>query len=395
VLYGACILPYLREAGFEDGDGYVYVYGQTSGVGCRSLCVARVLPEKFADWMQWRFFDGETFVDDIARSRPLLDHISCEMSVTPVLRGKRKGQFLAVFQYDTKSRYVAYAYGQTPWGPFTEARKVYRGEEEALHKTAYLYNAKVHNHLSYPDKVLASYNVNATDPAGTDANGHLYLPRFVLLEDTSTDPLERLFSDAFTQRVGLFHALNRHARPGGAVLAGDSLIQEFPVEELLGGTLPIYNRGIGADTTAGLLGRLEESVLALRPSRVFLLIGTNDIAFGASDDAIQSNHGQMLRRIAQELPGCRVHVVSLLPVNGSGHPKISADAVGNRTNERIAQVNARLRAVALQHGATFVDAHDALADSHGLLALPYTREGLHLSPEGYEVLAAILRPYLS
>ena len=187
ILYGAAILPYRKEAGYDEGDGYIYVYGQhvTTRTGRRCLCVARVLPGQFADDSQWRFFDGNDFVEDIWQSAPLLDHISCEMSVTPILKGKNRGKFLAVFQYDTKSDYTAYAIGESACGPFSEAQKVFHGDEGELDPSVYLYNAKAHSHLSSPDQILVSYNVNATSFEMHMKNGHIYRPRFITLEDTT------------------------------------------------------------------------------------------------------------------------------------------------------------------------------------------------------------------
>lgn len=64
---------------------------------------------------------------------------------------------------------------------------------------------------------------------------------------------------------------------------GDSLTNEFPIHELLAlrkdeRLFHIHNRGIGGDTTDGVLRRMAESIWDLQPNKVFLLIGTNDLA---------------------------------------------------------------------------------------------------------------------
>lgn len=43
------------------------------------------------------------------------------------------------------------------------------------------------------------------------------------------------------------------------------------------GSKPIYNRGIIGNTTYDVLNRLENTVFSLRPGKVFLLIGANDL----------------------------------------------------------------------------------------------------------------------
>jgi lysophospholipase L1-like esterase len=395
-IYGACILPYLKEAGFDEGDGYVYIYGHMTFhiTGRRSLCVSRVLPEHFADWTQWRFFDGENFVEGIANSKPLLDHVSCEMSVIPIAAGKNKGKFLAVFQYDTKSNYVAYAYGENIWGPFSKPRKVFYCDEDQIHKTVYMYNAKAHLHLSSPDKILTTYNVNSTSAEQTTKNGHLYLPRFIELEDTTITPWDRLFYAAFKIRTDMFRKLNQTALPGQAVFVGDSIINEYPLEEMLRDHMPVYNRGIGGDTTKGLLTRLNESIFELRPSKLFLLIGTNDLVFYSGEERIVENLTCCIDEVRKNLPGCAIHLISILPVNNTEHPKISHEAVGCRSNTIIEEVNLKLKELADSKNVIYIDVYNRMLDEQGNLAIEYTREGLHLSPRGYEIMTQVLAEFL-
>lgn len=397
IIYGACMLPYLKEAGYENGDGYVYIYGHMTfkKTGRRSLCLARVLPDEFTDWTKWRFFGGEDFVEDILQSKPLLDHISCEMSVIPIAMGKNKGKFLAVFQYDTKSNYTAYAYGENIWGPFSKPQKVFYCDEDKMHESIYMYNAKAHLHLSYPDKILASYNVNSTSFRQTDINGHLYLPRFIELEDTTISAWDRLFSDAFSIRVNCFKTLNKTVVPGKTVFVGDSITQEFPVEEMFKDYGPVYNRGIGGDTTQGLLRRLDESIFDLNPSKLFLLIGTNDLVSGESaEQQVVTNLSSCIDRVKNRLPGCNIHLISILPINSTEHPKINHDAIPMRTNRLISKVNHLLEELAAEKSVIFVDLYSKLIDEKGNLAIPYTREGLHVSPQGYEVIVRNLSKYM-
>lgn len=63
----------------------------------------------------------------------ILEHASCEMSVMPIAEGDMKGKFLAVFQYDVQSSYVAYSVGETPWGPFDTQCKVYYCKEKYIY----------------------------------------------------------------------------------------------------------------------------------------------------------------------------------------------------------------------------------------------------------------------
>ena len=162
--YGAGIMANTKQAGATNPDGYVYIYGYKTTMGLRELIVARVEAEEFENFDEWMYFDGLGFSYDILDSKPILGHISCEMSVSPITEGKLKGKYLAAFTYDVNTVYVSIAIGDTPTGPFTEPQKVYRTLEHDLYKsTTYTYNAKAHPHLSNSKKILVSYNTNTYD----------------------------------------------------------------------------------------------------------------------------------------------------------------------------------------------------------------------------------------
>jgi hypothetical protein len=78
-------------------------------------------------------------------------------------------------------------------------------------------------------------------------------------------------------RLASFKELNKRAQKGGVVFVGDSITEGFPIDEILQCNKPMYNRGINGDTSIGVLDKLKEEVFDLIPSKVFLLIGTNDL----------------------------------------------------------------------------------------------------------------------
>ena len=184
-LFGAAILPKFEAAGTYDPDGYVYVYGYTTHQARRALRVARVKPTAFHEIDRYEYYADGEWVKDMLKASPLLEHISCEMSVTPLEHGLFKGKVLAVFQYDVDSRYTAYSIGETPWGPFTKPRIVYEcPEPELLSGKAYTYNAKAHPHLSTQESVLISYNVNSYDMQQHFDSLDVYRPRFIRLKES-------------------------------------------------------------------------------------------------------------------------------------------------------------------------------------------------------------------
>lgn len=168
---------------------------------------------------------------------------------------------------------------------------------------------------------------------------------------------------------------------GGVILAGDSLIHGGPWAEFFGS---IRNRGIGGETTAGFLGRLDE-ITARRPDALFLMLGTNDLAAEEPIGRIVANYRAILARIAAESPTTTVYVLSVLPVDQQrpGGPV--------HDNDSIRELNARLASLAAATPtARYLDVHDAMAGPDGRLRDEDTTDGLHLSPAGYRRLGRSL-----
>lgn len=74
-----------------------------------------------------------------------------------------------------------------------------------------------------------------------------------------------------------YAALNKLASQPNIVFAGDSITEFFPVHEMLQSELKLYNRGIHGINSLQLLDHIDSQILDLKPSKVFLLIGVNDL----------------------------------------------------------------------------------------------------------------------
>ena len=178
-LFGCAYFDNSFTSGNKDADGYIYIYGYTSmffeiDYGKR-MRVARVKEEDFCNINEWRFYNGEVFVPNMKDSIPVLDHISCEISVH-----KDGDDYICIFTYDVQSPYVAYAISKTPYGPFGQPRIAYVCPEHDC-KHLYQYNAKGHPHLSSQGDILVSYNVNTSNFDENINYGRVYGPRFINL----------------------------------------------------------------------------------------------------------------------------------------------------------------------------------------------------------------------
>src|SRR5690606_14684002 len=165
-----------------------------------------------------------------------------------------------------------------------------------------------------------------------------------------------------------------------------SITQDYNCYEYFS-TLKVYNRGIGGDTTEGLLTRLDTSIFQLMPDKVVLLIGTNDFSLlKTTKRKIIENINQIVQEIQQKLPKTKIILQSIYPVNENINPF----SVLPRNNADIQAVNQQLAQI---KGITFIDMFDLL-EKDGKLNAKYSHDGLHLNALGYTKVTEKLKPYL-
>ena len=171
------------------------------------------------------------------------------------------------------------------------------------------------------------------------------------------------------------------------VFFGDSISHEGEWDKMFP-NVKALNRGISGDTTLGLLNRQSE-VIDLKPRTVFLLIGTNDLCFGRPVDQIADNYRRILARFKQELPETKIYVQSVLPINEQMHPPRKY-----RNNKNIDALNQEIRKVTANYGYQWVEIAPSFRDTTGQLDKKLTRDGLHLSNQGYSVWQGAIAQYV-
>ena len=221
----------------------------------------------------------------------------------------------------------------------------------------------------------------------------LLIPYFLRLAKKQAEDafLKFLLQNGFIHRVEDFKRFNQQAIPGGIVFVGDSITQEFQIHEFFPNQL-MYNRGIGGDTTQGLLTRLEESVFGLKPKLVVLQMGTNDFpVLKLSPEQSLKNLQLVVQQILSVQSRIKIVLVSVYPIH---EPTLNfkRKAEDYRTNARIRVINAGLKEIA---GVHFVNVFDLLLDAQGQLNMNFSRDGLHLNAKGYEVVAAALSHWIN
>ena len=198
-----------------------------------------------------------------------------------------------------------------------------------------------------------------------------------------------------------FRILNQNVKKGEILFTGSSLMEQFPVNELLmtnGMDQVVYNRGIGGFTTTDMLQHMEEMVFGTEPSRIFINIGTNDIGSPEYQlEALLERYEEIIVRIQERLPEAEIYMMAYYPVNETD--KIPEGEWGNtafvtRTNEKINIANAAIENLAAKKGCRFINVNEGLADERGKLKKEYTIEGIHMYANGYQVVLQNLKKYL-
>ncbi len=171
---------------------------------------------------------------------------------------------------------------------------------------------------------------------------------------------------------------------GATVFFGDSITQGWGTDfkQAFPG-MKLANRGIGGDTTRGMLLRLKEDVLSLRPRSVVMLMGTNDIEVGIPADAIGRNFAKIVAALKAHDPKMPVIVCRIFP----------SAAAKKRPKETIQAVNALFDAAVKDDPQfTVLDTYALFADAEGDALPALFPDLLHLNAAGYAKWASALRP---
>ena len=176
------------------------------------------------------------------------------------------------------------------------------------------------------------------------------------------------------------------------IFIGDSIIEYYPLQELLGTSKTIVNRGIRGYQTGLLLDNLDAHLYGDAVDQIVLLIGTNDIGKDVPMTETLNNLESVIQSISRDYPLSQIKLVSVLPVNESTDFK---QTVYIRTNEKINAWNQAYQELASAYmQVEYVSVFENLLDQEGQLKADYTTDGLHLSVAGYQALSSTLKKYI-
>jgi lysophospholipase L1-like esterase len=193
-------------------------------------------------------------------------------------------------------------------------------------------------------------------------------------------------TDRWEKDLAAFEAADKQTpfAPGGIVFVGSSTIRLWDVAAYFP-DVKILNRGFGGSELADAVRYIDRLVLKHEPRLVVVYAGDNDIAAGRLSEQVAVDFERFVRAVHTRLPQTRILYLAIKP---SILRWLQVDRM-RRANEMIRAICARDDRLA------FLDFDAVMAgwDERPRREL-FVQDGLHLSPQGYQIWSAIIRPYL-
>ena len=165
------------------------------------------------------------------------------------------------------------------------------------------------------------------------------------------------------------------------VFIGDSITENWLRADPVFFSGDVANRGIGGQTSGQILLRFYQDVVALHPSVVHIMAGTNDVAgnlgpetdetildnIQAMIDIAQANH---IRVILASIPPCKIFMLK---------PNL-------KPAHRIKELDEKLRQIAAARNIVYVDYYAELSDNEGGSLATLSNDGVHPNRDGYRLM---------
>lgn len=176
------------------------------------------------------------------------------------------------------------------------------------------------------------------------------------------------------------------------VFLGDSITYRLDNEEYFG-FVKTHNEGVMGDTTSGVISRID-SVIEYKPSKVFLLIGINDIGKQKDPVKISDNIDEIIKALSIKIPNAKIFVESVYPIRTTiaGFDEISP--INHENNTDVMELNNFIKKIAEKYGVIYINIYPHLLDDNDELDVEYTTDCLHINEVGYDVISEVLMDYV-
>ncbi|WP_448697871.1 GDSL-type esterase/lipase family protein [Mucilaginibacter sp. AW1-3] len=191
----------------------------------------------------------------------------------------------------------------------------------------------------------------------------------------------------FASELKAFHIKDSLNMPpkDGYVFIGSSSVRKWDDFETRFPNPKLIRRGIGGSTLAQFVDYyMPYVVFPYEPAKLFVYVGENDIAFGATAEQLMANYKKLTELVKARSPKTVIYLMSV---------KYSPSRA--KFSPVVKQTNTLLKAYVEQHKELhYVNVTDCLlvSDEHSDPSL-FLSDMLHLNSKGYDRWAQVLRPY--
>lgn len=162
---------------------------------------------------------------------------------------------------------------------------------------------------------------------------------------------------------------------GGVLFLGSSSIRLWKLDQSFPGK-NYLNRGFGGSEISDSLHYLDELVFAYEPKTIVFYAGDNDLAKKKSPERVAADFRELSERVAERLPETRILYIAIKP---SLQRWALIDKV-RAANEAISKYCEETP------NRTFIDIDSPMLGEDGMPRKElFVDDGLHMSPEGYEI----------
>jgi lysophospholipase L1-like esterase len=171
---------------------------------------------------------------------------------------------------------------------------------------------------------------------------------------------------------------------GGIVFIGASSIVRWNLAEWFP-ELEAVNRGFGGSEMADSARYAARVVLPHAPRVVVLYPGENDLARGTTPEAVGAGFASFYDTIRKALPETRIVAIGLKPTPARW-----------QLTDKMHHANRLIRSYCESRGrCVYIDVWPAMLGQDGRpKPEQFVSDGQHMSPEGYKVWTALVRPHL-
>lgn len=191
-------------------------------------------------------------------------------------------------------------------------------------------------------------------------------------------------SERFAPEIEAFAAADRAAPPPACqiVFTGSSSIRFWKTLARDMVPVPVVNRGFGGSQISDVNFYFDRIVAPYRPRAIFFYAGENDINASETPEQVAADFERFMALKTAKLGAAPVYFIALKPSKARLDQKPLQDAV-----------NAKIRAMAQARAdLDYVDVVPAMLAADGRPKDIFVADGLHMTPAGYELWTAVVRP---